>query len=285
MCVILCMSAFSRSTIRVSAWFISSKYSPWDLHWVKISKTRLPKAVTHTRAVAHRHGTTHVLQCHVGSRSRAPRARGVQRLVGVWQWAQCRDVGLPGMHRSDPAVGVKQHLWHVLAKGVDPEVSLSTRNFVFCNFVCCILRWQCVCLQPIPKDSVFFHASDSSMIWVMGHVQRDMWQWDSTAANLFQQTSSFIFSVTLQSRVVAFRWQTAHCEERFNARPLREGTWLAHTMGLYELKAGFPGGYSRVIFSNGLQDPWSAGEFALLVCTTLCRHQRCDVIRFVLAYV
>eukprot|EP00041_Stephanoeca_diplocostata_P022139 m.524781 g.524781 ORF g.524781 m.524781 type:complete len:60 (+) comp21992_c0_seq3:106-285(+) len=30
-------------------------------------------------------------------------------------------------------------------------------------------------------------------------------------------------------------------------------------MGLYDLKAGFPGGYSRVIFSNGLQDPWSAG--------------------------
>jgi lysosomal Pro-X carboxypeptidase len=54
-------------------------------------------------------------------------------------------------------------------------------------------------------------------------------------------------------------WQTQHCQARFNARPLHKGRWLAHTMGLDALRAGSPAGYSRVIWSNGLQDPWSAG--------------------------
>jgi hypothetical protein len=54
-------------------------------------------------------------------------------------------------------------------------------------------------------------------------------------------------------------WQTQHCLARFGARPLHRGRWLAHTMGLDALRRGQPAGYSRVIWSNGLQDPWSAG--------------------------
>lgn len=48
-------------------------------------------------------------------------------------------------------------------------------------------------------------------------------------------------------------WQTEHCLDRFGAKPLRDGRWLAHTMGLDQLFARQAGGYSRVIFSNGLQ--------------------------------
>mmetsp|Transcript_10428 Transcript_10428/g.26773 ORF Transcript_10428/g.26773 Transcript_10428/m.26773 type:complete len:471 (-) Transcript_10428:34-1446(-) len=55
------------------------------------------------------------------------------------------------------------------------------------------------------------------------------------------------------------KWQTDHCMSRFNAKPLRNGKWLAHTMGLDSLFAKQPAGFSRVIWSNGMQDPWSAG--------------------------
>ena len=32
-------------------------------------------------------------------------------------------------------------------------------------------------------------------------------------------------------------WQTQHCTTRFQAKPLRKGRWLAHTMGLDALRA------------------------------------------------
>jgi hypothetical protein len=84
--------------------------------------------------------------------------------------------------------------------------------------------------------------------------------WDYQACSeVLQPLSSNNVTDMFWPREWTLEWQTAHCQARYTAKPLRAGRWLAHSMGLDALRAGEAGGFSRVIFSNGRQDPWNAG--------------------------
>lgn len=84
--------------------------------------------------------------------------------------------------------------------------------------------------------------------------------WDYQACTeVVQPLSTNNVSDMFWPRPWQLSWQTSHCLQRFGAKPLRRGRWLAHSFGLDGLRAGRPSGFSRIIFSNGMQDPWSAG--------------------------
>jgi hypothetical protein len=84
--------------------------------------------------------------------------------------------------------------------------------------------------------------------------------WDYMACTeVVQPLSSNNVTDMFWPRNFTLSWATDHCQQRFAASPLRRGRHTAFTMGLDALRAGIAGGYSRVIFSNGDQDPWSAG--------------------------
>jgi pimeloyl-ACP methyl ester carboxylesterase len=126
-------------------------------------------------------------------------------------------------------------------------------------------------LLEAPRESgACYNVSSAAAAGAHGRVVCSDWSgcgyglnaeaWDLEACTeIVQPLSTNNVTDMFWPRNYTLAWATSHCLKRFNAKPLRSGRHTAFAMGLDALRAGESAGYSRVIFSNGDQDPWSAG--------------------------
>merc|ERR1712070_486039 len=84
------------------------------------------------------------------------------------------------------------------------------------------------------------------------------WDWQS-GTEVVQPTSTSNVSDFFPPRRYTLSWLQAHMTQQFGDKVKPQPTVLADRYGLRELLAGRPAGYSRTIWFNGGQDPWSVG--------------------------